>query len=149
MNPDGDSVFQPFPVFSTGNTPEKSLFPFLFEFPVDGCGTDGTEFFFDCGGGMKDLLLFETGRVRPDEGGKELPAHEAEIFPDGFKGGGGLRAVDGFAGSYFPRFFGGCRLEGGARSFKEDGRGLPPICQEVEQIFAVEAGNLAELVKDY
>ncbi|MDR2659708.1 MAG: hypothetical protein LBC27_06955, partial [Spirochaetaceae bacterium] len=84
MNPDGDGMFQIFSPFGAGKTPEEALFPFLFDLPVDGGGTDGKEFFFDGGGDMKDLLLFEEGHVRPDEGGKELPAHEAEIFPDGF-----------------------------------------------------------------
>jgi hypothetical protein len=59
---------------------------------------------------MKGLLLFEESRVRPDKGGKELPAYEAEIFPDGFKGGGGLRAIDDCARSFFSRLFGGAAL---------------------------------------
>jgi hypothetical protein len=50
---------------------EEPLFPFPFELPVDGGGTGGGEFFPGLGYDMKDLLLFEEGRVRPDEGGKE------------------------------------------------------------------------------
>jgi hypothetical protein len=76
MNPDGDGVFQPFSRAGTGNTPEWLLFPFLFELPVDGRGTDG----------------------------KELSTHEAEIFPEGFEGGDDLRAVDNLARSFFRGF---------------------------------------------
>jgi hypothetical protein len=104
MDPDRNGVFPQFFRFYARNTPRVAGFPFRFELPVNGRGSN-----------TKGLLLFKAAPVVPDAGGKKLPIHEAKIFSDGFGG------YDLWAVGLYPLFFAGLQTR---EDYNEDTSGV-------------------------